>query len=67
MRNGLLLAEGPPNYLMEVHECSNLEDVFLVLCKNETQTSYVTYVSRYLKHIQGINILFVKNEIKNFV
>lgn len=35
MRNGVLLAEDDPKKLIQEHECSNLEDVFLKLCMRE--------------------------------
>ena len=35
MRNGVLLAEDDPGKLIQEHECSNLEDVFLKLCMRE--------------------------------
>ena len=35
MRNGALLAEDDPKKLIQEHECSNLEDVFLKLCMRE--------------------------------
>lgn len=35
MRNGKLLAEAPPMKLIEKYECSELEDVFLLLSRKQ--------------------------------
>uniref|UniRef100_UPI00398F6660 ABC transporter G family member 20 n=1 Tax=Pristiophorus japonicus TaxID=55135 RepID=UPI00398F6660 len=37
MRNGNLLAEAPPDYLIRFHNVSTLENVFLKLCKTSDQ------------------------------
>lgn len=38
MRNGHLLAEGPPDQVMKVHGTSTLESAFLRLCQSSDQT-----------------------------
>jgi len=39
MRNGRLLAEASPDELMEQHQLSNLEEVFLKLCVSDSSSS----------------------------
>ncbi|XP_043552641.1 ABC transporter G family member 20 [Chiloscyllium plagiosum] len=39
MRNGKLLAEAPPDYLIRFHNVATLENVFLKLCKSSDQSS----------------------------
>ncbi|XP_072907315.1 ABC transporter G family member 20 isoform X1 [Hemitrygon akajei] len=42
MRNGKLLAEAPPDYLLRFHNMSSLENVFLKLCKTSDQSKTVS-------------------------
>ncbi|XP_051868225.1 ABC transporter G family member 20 [Pristis pectinata] len=42
MRNGKLLAEAPPDYLISFHRMSSLENVFLKLCKTSDQSKAVS-------------------------
>jgi len=42
MRSGRLLAEDSPTNLLKVHQCINLEDVFLKLCMKDKTTNNAT-------------------------